>query len=151
MDASFQNIRPQAGIPAMALDAETRTDSEPVTEIFTANSQVAPPACRLVYLLSRYPAVSHTFFLSEVRELRKLGFAVETASINQPDRPLSSMPAVEAEETGKTLYIKSTRPIRAGWIAAKTLLLRPRVFGRGLAAALRMGRWDPSATLYNLF
>ena len=42
-------------------------------------------------------------------------------------------------------------PRWAAWIAAKTLLRRPRVFARGLAAALRLGRWDLSATLYAIF
>lgn len=106
---------------------------------------------RLVYLLSRFPAISHTFLLNEVRELRKLGFGVEVASINQPDRPRTSMPAAEAEETEKTFYIKSTGVTRTLWIAAKTLVRRPSVFTRGLTAALRLGRWDPRATLYALF
>ncbi|HTJ30695.1 MAG TPA: hypothetical protein VL346_09355, partial [Acidobacteriaceae bacterium] len=34
------------------------------------------------FLLSRYPAVSHTFFLKEVLGLRERGIAVPVASIN---------------------------------------------------------------------
>jgi glycosyltransferase involved in cell wall biosynthesis len=61
------------------------------------------------------------------------------------------MPAVEIEEAEKTFYIKSTGAGRAAAVAAKTLLLRPMVFARGLKAALCLGRWDASATLYALF
>jgi colanic acid/amylovoran biosynthesis glycosyltransferase len=130
----------------MDFEAEPRTNSAPVPEPSSATATV-----RLVYLLSCYPAVSHTFFLSEIRELRKQGFTVEAASINPPDRPLSSMPAAEVEEAGKTFYIKSAGAARATAIAAKTILLRPAVFLRGLVAALRLGRWDPTATLFALF
>jgi glycosyltransferase involved in cell wall biosynthesis len=151
MDASSQNIKPQAEYPATALDAEPRIDSARASEASLANTPEVAQACRLVYLLSRYPGVSHTFFLNEVRELRKLGFTVDVVSINHPDRSQSSIPAYEAAEKEKTLYIKSTRVAEAIWIAVKTLLLRPHVFGRGLAAALRLGRSDLGAILYALF
>ncbi|MGD0939067.1 MAG: glycosyltransferase [Terracidiphilus sp.] len=118
-------------------------------ELIAKNRQAAPP--RLLYLLSRYPAVSHTFFLNEVLELRRHGFTVETASINPTDRARSSMPVLEVEEAEKTFYIKSAGAVRAAVVAAKTLLFRPRVFFRGFASALRLGGWNPGATLYALF
>jgi glycosyltransferase involved in cell wall biosynthesis len=117
----------------------------------TARTADAVPGRRLVYLLSYFPGISHTFLLNEVRELRKLGFGVEVASINPPDRPRSTMPEVEVEETDKTFYVKSTAATRALLIAAKTLLRRPDVFARGLKAALKLGHCDPYATLYALF
>ena len=134
----------------MPSNVEPRTDFVLTSEILTAKAPAAAPR-RLLYLLSRYPGISHTFFLNEIRELRKHGFAVEVASINQPDRSRSSMPAAEIEETEKTFYIKSAGAGRAAAVAAKTLLLRPWVFFRGLEAALRLGRWDLSATLYAFF
>jgi glycosyltransferase involved in cell wall biosynthesis len=123
----------------------------PDAKVYTAKTADAASGCRLAYLLSRYPAISHTFFLNEIQELRMLGFTVEVASVNQPDRSRSSMPAAEVEETEKTFYLKSTGVARAGWIALRTLLRRPRVVVRGLAAALRLGQWDLRATLYSLF
>jgi colanic acid/amylovoran biosynthesis glycosyltransferase len=110
----------------------------------------ARSAHRLVYLLSQYPAVSHTFFLNEILELRKLGLAIEVASINRPDRDPSAMPAVELQEAEETFYIKSVGAARALWAAVKTLFRRPQVFARGLAAALRLGRWEPAATFLAL-
>jgi len=132
----------------MALDAEPRAGSAPLTKPSTA---LDTQQQRLLYLLSRYPAISHTFFLNEIRELRKRGFAVEVASINQPDRSRSSMPVAEVEEAEKTFYIKSAGVVRAAAVVAKTLLLRPKVITRGLTAALRLGRWDARATLYAFF
>jgi hypothetical protein len=114
----------------MTSNVESQTDVALAAEVLTVKAPAAEPR-PLLYLLSRYPAISHTFFLNEIRELRKHGFAVEVASINQSDRPLSSMPAVEIEEAEKTFYIKSTGAGRAAAVAAKTLLLRPMVFARG--------------------
>ena len=104
-----------------------------------------------MYLLSIYPAVSHTFFLNEVRELRRQGFNVEVASINQPDIQPSSMHEAEAEEMAGTFYVKSSGAACALWIATKTLLRRPAVFIRGLSAALRLGRGNLFAIVYGLF
>jgi colanic acid/amylovoran biosynthesis glycosyltransferase len=135
----------------MTLDTDLRLhpslaiDNGPYSAVKTISGR------RLVYLLSRYPAVSHTFFLSEVRQLRDLGFDIDVASINEPDRMGSALSAAEAEEAAHTFYIKSTGATWAASIAAKTFFLRPRVFMRGLIAALRLGRWDPGATIYALF
>jgi glycosyltransferase involved in cell wall biosynthesis len=131
-------------------NVESRTDFEPAPEVLMAKTPNAAQP-RLLYLLSRYPAVSHTFFLNEILELRKRGFIIEVASINQPDRLASSMPEIEVEEAQKTFYIKSTGAISAVAVAVKTSLFRPGVFFRGLKAALSLGRWDPSTTLYALF
>ena len=151
VDARFSGGNPQAVGPAGVLDTGPRIDYRVHTDVCQGKSQQVPPACRLVYLLSQYPAVSHTFFLNEIRELRKLDFTIEIASINRPDRPHSSMPATEVEEAERTFYIKSKGAAWAVFVAAKTLLRRPRVFTRGLAAALRLGRWDLNATLYAIF
>jgi glycosyltransferase involved in cell wall biosynthesis len=61
------------------------------------------------------------------------------------------MSAVEAEEADKTVYIKSKGAAGGAAIVVKTLLLRPMVFCRGLAAALQLGRWSPVETLYAFF
>jgi glycosyltransferase involved in cell wall biosynthesis len=134
----------------MSLNMEQYTGLDPDAGVLKAKSSAASPQ-RIAYLLSRFPAVSHTFFLNEVRELRRQGLTIETASINQPDRSRSSMPAVEVEESRKTYYIKSAGAARAAMIAAKTVLLRPDVFVRGLANALRLSRWDLNAIVFALF
>ena len=60
---------------------------------------------RIAYLVSRYPAISHTFILREVRGLRKCGFDIAVASINEPDRPAYQLTHEEKEEIDKTHYL----------------------------------------------
>jgi colanic acid/amylovoran biosynthesis glycosyltransferase len=141
----------RAESPAVALCPEPLADFVSGTQDVALTPPHPSQGCQLVYLLSIFPGVSHTFFLNEVRELRGQGFKVEVASINQPDIPASSMPETEAEEMAKTFYIKSSGAGQAIWVAAKTLLRRPVVFARGLSAALRLGGWDPRATVYAFF
>ena len=68
---------------------------------------------RIGYLVSRYPAISHTFILREVQELRRLGFDISVASINDVDRKSHQLTAEESAEVGKTFYVK-----KAGWKGA---------------------------------
>ena len=153
MNGNLQSLESHSGSSTTTLDCESSVGPVPETqsEFCATKAPDAAPALRLVYLLSQYPAVSHTFFLNEIRELRKLNVSIETASINRPDGPHSSMPATELEEAERTFYIKSKGAAWAVFVAVKTLLLRPRVFTRGLAAALRLGRWDLNATLFAFF
>lgn len=94
----------------------------------------------LAYLVSRYPAVSHTFILREVQGLRALGLRVEVASINRPDRTPQQMPGDEREEDAATYGIKRHGAAGAllalGWAAAT----RPLALARTLREALRFGR-----------
>src|SRR5580700_4582293 len=62
---------------------------------------------RIAYLLSQYPAISHTFFLKEVLGLKQLGFQIETCSINSPDRSMDLLTSAEASEARGTYYLKS--------------------------------------------
>lgn len=149
MDGNHKND-PRAASPA-ALGGDLRRAAVAAVKATRESDSPAKAMPRLVYLLSRYPAVSHTFFLNEVLALRKQGFTIEVASINPPDRSPSSTPAIEAEEIENTLYVKATGIGQTAWIAARTLLLRPQVIFRGLIAALRMARWDLRAALYGLF
>jgi len=97
----------------------------------------------VAFLLSQYPAVSHTFLLQEVLGLRARGFRIETVSINRPDRPVHRLPAQEAAEAGATHYIKDGNPARALWFALLTALLHPAVVFRALTAIHRL----PNLTL----
>jgi len=96
----------------------------------------------MAYLVSRYPAVSHTFILREVQALRRQGFVIETASINAPDRPADGMPEGERHAAASTYYVKA-HGIRGALAAhALTLLRRPRAWAAGLAYALSLGGTD---------
>ena len=58
------------------------------------------------YLVSAYPAISHTFILREVLRLRALGHRIVTASINRADRPAQAMEEPERREAEQTYVVK---------------------------------------------
>ena len=103
------------------------------------------------YLMSRYPAVSHTFFLQEIAGLRERGLSIETASINLPDRSPDALSDDERRESSTTYYLKGQSLLRLPFSLLKIALSHPRVALRGLAAALRLEPWHMSHTTYALF
>lgn len=114
----------------------------------TNNSRAVP---RIAYLLSQYPAISHTFFLNEVLAMRERGILIETASINSIHPPSGGFPPLELGEASRTFYIKATpKPAILG-ILLKTLFTKPQVVFRGLTAALRLRPWDIPGMVYAVF
>ncbi len=105
---------------------------------------------RLAYLVSRYPAISHTFILREVLALRARGFEISVASINDPDRPDAGLTAEERGEAASTYYVKRHGVAGALGAFLPTLFTRPAGFFRGLAAAVRLGGTDPKALAKHL-
>lgn len=94
----------------------------------------------MAYLVSRYPAVSHTFILREIKGLRALGHTIFTASINPPDRPGDAMEAGEREEARRTFFVKAQ-----GWLGALAAMLywlvkRPAKLLQTLGMGLRLGK-----------
>jgi len=134
------------------------TTLEPITPDVCSEPAAAAPSAPLAglsvaFLLSQYPAVSHTFLLQEVLGLRARGFRIETASINQPDRPLHRLPAQEAAEAGATHYIKDGKTLRALWHAFTAALSYPAAALRGVAAIFRLPNltlWQRSRWLFYL-
>lgn len=105
----------------------------------------------LGYLVSQYPAASHTFILREVLRLRELGMRIDVASINRPDRSAESLAEEEREEAATTYYVKADGvrgALRAHW---ETLRMRPAAYAKGLLFALRLGGTDIKRWLYSLF
>lgn len=121
----------------------------PVVDVTKAPRSM--PAGKLAYLLSVYPAVSHTFFLNEICELRKLGFDIEVASINTPDRASDGMTDREAQELQNTFYVKSMKRAHILRVFLKVLFTQPVVVWRGLCSALRLDPYNPQASVYALF
>ena len=93
----------------------------------------------LAYLVSRYPAISHTFILREIAHLRTLGYQIHTASINAPDRSLELMDATERGEAERTYGVKQHGV--AGALAALGFwaLRAPSALLKTLAASRRFG------------
>ncbi len=115
-----------------------------------ADDQHAPPHLRLAYLLSIYPAISHTFFLNEIAGLRKLGFAIDVASINRPEHAGGVASPLEANEAETTFYIKAMNPLRILLVLSSLLFRHPLVIFRGLRTALSLAPWNLPAQAYAL-
>jgi len=94
----------------------------------------------VAYLVSRYPAVSHTFILREVQGLRALGLRVEVASVNAPDRLPERMSDGEREEAEATYGIKRHGVRGASAALAWAAATRPLALLRTLREALDFGR-----------
>lgn len=103
------------------------------------------------YLVSRYPAASHTFILREVERLGALGLRIETASINRPDRADAQLTAAERRARAQTFYVKAAGPLGAWRAHWATLRRRPGGYLRGLALALRLGGSDLRQLLFGWF
>ena len=91
----------------------------------------------MAYLVSAYPATSHTFILREVLGLRALGWAIDCATINSDTRPLDRITAEERQERERVYGIKAHG--LAGFAQAHVwgLLRHPGGYLRGLGVALR--------------
>lgn len=103
------------------------------------------------YLLSRYPAVSHTFFLHEIQGMEQNHLRIETASINVPDRPEEMLSPLEKNASEKTFYLKKQSVPKALSTIIRTAFTRPGVLIRGFRAALLLEPWHLSHTLYAMF
>ena len=82
---------------------------------------------RLAYLVSRYPALSHTFILREVLSLRQQGLFIRVASINPPDRPVGELTPDEQSEAINTFCIKRAGSSMLFAACVSSLLKHPRV------------------------
>jgi glycosyltransferase involved in cell wall biosynthesis len=108
------------------------------------------PVRSIAYLVSRYPLLSMIFVLREVLGLRALGFRIETASINPPDRPLEMLTLEEREEAARTYCVKGHGI--AGGLAAhiKTFSLNFLGYWRGVGLVFRLAGLDVRRLLLNL-
>jgi len=106
---------------------------------------------RIAYLLSQYPAISHTFLLKEVEGLRALGLDLETASINPPDRPLDQLHEPELSAALSTTYIKSGSALSLLLNAFLQAVLHPIALLRGLRCILTLSRASLRERLQWLF
>ena len=106
---------------------------------------------RIAYLISRYPAISHTFILREIRELRRLGVDIYPVSVNPPDRPVSQLSEEERIEAATTVCLKSMTAMQMAGALWRTLSAHPAGLLAGLQLAFRLGGTDPKAITKRLF
>jgi colanic acid/amylovoran biosynthesis glycosyltransferase len=115
-----------------------------------APPQTSVPVRSIAYLVSRYPTLSMIFVLREVLALRALGFHIETASINPPDRPPEKLTPEEHEEAARTYCVKCHGLAGAAAAQAQTLLSNFAGYWRGLALAFRLAGLDLPRLFLNL-
>lgn len=88
---------------------------------------------KIAYLVSQYPAPSHTFIRREIAALRKLGVEVETFSI----RPAESQSEADRAEEARTSYVLRPPWSRLGASVLVALIRRPGAWVATLQATLR--------------
>ena len=106
---------------------------------------------RIAYLISQYPYISHTFILREIIGLRKRGFDIATASINDADRPPEQLTPEEQEESRKTFYIKHQGILSVAKSHLFFFARSPLSYFKGLMYALHLGGADLFRLLYCFF
>ena len=96
----------------------------------------------LAYLVSRYPTLSMIFVLREVLQLRELGFRIDTASINPPDRTLDRLTPEEAAEAARTYCVKTHGVAGAAKAHVRTVLRNLAGYLRGIRLVFALGGID---------
>ena len=98
---------------------------------------------KLGYLVSQYPAVSHTFVLREVLALRRRGVDVRVVSVRRCDRPITALSAEEADEAKRTFSVMGAGALHALIANLRVLSRHPIGYVRGLLYAWALSRGTP--------
>jgi len=124
----------------------------PATPQFDAEvaARVSGGPRSIAYLVSRYPTLSMIFVLREVGSLRVLGFRIETASINPPDRPIAELTAAEREEAARTYCVKDDGIAGAAAAHLRALVGNFGGYCAALALAFRLAGLDLARLFLNL-
>lgn len=101
---------------------------------------------RVAYLVSQYPALSHTFIETEVEALRALGAEVHTFSVRRAGHMLSHRSRCESRRT-----VVLQNPLASSLALARLVSRSPRAILLGLSAALRSGPLSARARLWQVF
>ncbi|MBW2395786.1 MAG: glycosyltransferase family 4 protein [Deltaproteobacteria bacterium] len=78
----------------------------------------------LCVLVSRYPAISHTFIRREIEALRALGVQVETASLRTPGED-ELLVEIDRQEHQRTFYVQPVRPFAVMGAVLRAFVLQP--------------------------
>jgi glycosyltransferase involved in cell wall biosynthesis len=108
-------------------------------------------ALQIGYLISRYPAISHTFILREVMELKSLGFDIRVASINDCDRAGLALTPAEQAEQEICFYVKHSAASHFVKDLILTLAENPVDFAKAVVFALSANGLHLGKGFANLF
>jgi colanic acid/amylovoran biosynthesis glycosyltransferase len=105
---------------------------------------------KIGYVISRYPAVSHTFVQREVLGLRKLGWSVTTISVRRsPESQL--LTDTDREESRRTHVLVRFAPFALIAAFLSTAIRHPFRFSRAFACCWNQRRPGIRGMLYTLF
>jgi glycosyltransferase involved in cell wall biosynthesis len=102
------------------------------------------------YLASRYPGLTHTFIVGEVRALRRAGVQVETATVRRVDRS-ELLSDVDREEDRLTHALLPAGPGRLVRSHLRAAVRGPRAYLATLARALRSAHAGGRPRLWQAF
>ncbi|HEX7479666.1 MAG TPA: glycosyltransferase family 4 protein [Polyangiales bacterium] len=105
---------------------------------------------RIAYLVSQYPAPSHTFIRREVAALRARGAPIETYSVRRPSEPERSA-ALDRSAYEQTYYLLPPRVAAALFAHAAALLGHPLAYLGTLRLSLRHRVPGLSALIWSVF
>lgn len=105
---------------------------------------------RIAYLVSQYPAASHTFIRREIAALRQRGFDIQTFSVRRP-LPEEIMAPVDHQEFENTWYVFPISPVALLQSHVVSFLQAPLRYLQTLALAFRHRVPGLRALLYALF
>jgi glycosyltransferase involved in cell wall biosynthesis len=110
----------------------------------------AAASLRLAYLVSRYPAVTHTFVSDEIRALREAGAEIHTFSVRRaaPEEILSEH---DAGEFAATQWLVPAAPLSLVDAHLRALAGAPAAYAATLAHALRHRPRGARAALWQFF
>jgi colanic acid/amylovoran biosynthesis glycosyltransferase len=106
---------------------------------------------RLAYLISCYPALSHTFILREINLLKHSGHDISTVSINSCDRHEEALTNEEKEAYQETYYLKKTAFHQIFLSMIKTIICHPIGLISCWLYAIRLAKFDLKKLLYHHF
>lgn len=106
----------------------------------------APGQLRIAYLVSEYPALSHTFITREIAELESAGHQVERVSVRRP-KNANATTGIYASEFERTSYLLEETPRRFPLAIAKLALRNPRGLFRAAALGFKIARRVPHRPL----
>lgn len=117
----------------------------------TSGTATARAPMKLGYLVSQYPALSHTFVLHEVLSLRRHGVDVRVVSVRRCDRPMTELSADEAAEAKQTFSVMGAGYLHAIIANVRILCRHPLGYLRGLAYAWALSRGTPKLIVMYTF
>lgn len=106
---------------------------------------------KLAYLISQYPAISHTFIQREVCLLRKRGFQIEVASINSSGFSTHEGTSTDQDEQARTFYVKEQGAFKGLGAILKCAFSSPLSFAQGCFWTFKLGGLNLRRLLFHGF